>query len=279
MKTTITILSENYVGKSGLMGEHGFSALIESAKGRFLFDTGPGRSLPYNAEKLHINLKTIDKIFLSHGHYDHTGGLKWAIEQAGPIRVVASKHLFIKHMGMDLTQPSKPPFYAGCPFSQQELEALGAEFLFLNQTTKIGDGVWFLTNYPRTVETVPEDARLVRMENGQIVPDDIPDDSSLLIETDTAPILILGCTHSGIINTLLHLKNDMGISKLKAVIGGTHLMASDESAVERAMDMLDEFSVEMIGTAHCTGFKATVLIATRFKERFVLAAAGSVITV
>ncbi|MFH0729717.1 MAG: MBL fold metallo-hydrolase [Pseudomonadota bacterium] len=278
MKTVITILAENYVGKSGLIGEHGFSALIESSKRRYLFDTGPGRSLPHNVEKLGIHLKNTDKIILSHGHYDHTGGVKWAIAQTGPIQVVANSQLFMPHMAMNPETPSKPPRHVGCPFTQRELEEDGAEFLFQNHTAKIGDGVWFITHYPRPVETVPNDPRLVLVEDNQIIPDDLPDDSCLLIEDDPAPILVLGCTHSGIINTLLHLRNSMGISKLKAVIGGTHLMVSDDAAVRRTIDIFEAFSVGLIGTSHCTGFKASVLMATHFKERFVLASAGSIIT-
>lgn len=277
MKTIITILTENYVGKTGLMGEHGFSALIESPKGRYLFDTGPGHALPHNVEKLKIDLKRTDQIIISHGHYDHTGGLKWALGQTGPIQVVANPHLFMPHMEIDPGNPSKPPRHVGCPFTQKELEEAGAEFVLLNRTETIGDGLWFITHYPRSVERVPNDSKLVLVKNGQIVPDDLPDDSCLLIEDDPAPILILGCTHSGIVNTLLYLKNNMGISKLKAVIGGTHLMASDEVAVMHAIDLFEEFSVGLIGTSHCTGFKASVLLATHFKERFMLAATGSVI--
>jgi 7,8-dihydropterin-6-yl-methyl-4-(beta-D-ribofuranosyl)aminobenzene 5'-phosphate synthase len=278
MKTVITILAENNAGKSGLIGEHGFSALVESPNGRYLFDTGPGRSLPHNTEKLKINLKKTDKIIISHGHYDHTGGLKWAIEETRPIQVVANGHLFMPHMAMNPENPYDPPRHVGCPFTQKELEDVGAEFVFLNETTKISDGVWFVTQYPRPVESVPNDPKLVLVQNSQIVPDDLPDDSCLLIEDDPAPILMLGCTHSGIVNTLLHLRQHMGVSKLKAVIGGTHLMASDEAVVKRAIDILGEFSVGLIGTSHCTGFKASVLMATHFKERFTLAATGSVIT-
>lgn len=279
MKTVITILTENYVGKSGLMGEHGFSALIESPKGRLLFDTGPGLSLPHNAHKLKISLANTDKIILSHGHYDHTGGLKWALEKTGPIEVVASPLLFMPHLAKNPEKSSDPPRYVGCPFTQNELEALGAKFVFLEKTTQISDGLWFITGYPRPVETVPNDPKLVRMEDNRIIPDDLPDDSCLLIEGDSGPILVLGCTHSGIVNTLLHLKNSMGISRLRAIIGGTHLMASDEMAIRRAMDIFDEFSVELIGASHCTGFNASALMAVRFKDRFRLAAAGAVITV
>jgi 7,8-dihydropterin-6-yl-methyl-4-(beta-D-ribofuranosyl)aminobenzene 5'-phosphate synthase len=278
MKTVITILAENYTGKSGFIGEHGFSALIESTRGRYLFDTGPGRSLPHNVEKLGIDLKKTDKIFLSHGHFDHTGGVKWALSQTGPIQVVANPRLFMPHMALNPETPSTPPRHVGCPFTQKELEAEGAEFVFLNRTEKIGDGMWFITHYPRTVETVPNDSKLVLIQNNKIIPDDLPDDSCLLIEDDPAPILVLGCTHSGIINTLLHLRNSLGVSRLKAVIGGTHLMASDEAAVRRTIEIFEEFSVGLIGTSHCTGFKASVQLATHFKERFFLAAAGSVIS-
>lgn len=279
MTTVITILAENYVGKPGLLGEHGFGAMIESPRGQFLFDTGPGLSLPYNTEKMGIDLRGLDKIILSHGHYDHTGGLKWALEQTGPVQVVASNRVFTAHMARDANNTSKPPRYVGIPFTRQALEELGAEFVLLNKTTEISDGVWFVTNYSRRFEAAPNDPRLVLMENDRMVPDDLPDDSCLLIEANAGPVLMLGCTHSGLINTLMHLKNDLGISKVAAVIGGTHLMASDDTGIARAMDVFDEFSIDLIGTSHCTGFKASALLAAHFGKRFTLAATGSVITV
>ena len=83
MKTTITILSDNCVEKTGLIGEHGFSALIEKGEEKFLFDTSAGTSLPHNTKILEKDLRRLDKIIISHGHYDHTGGLKWAIQRSG----------------------------------------------------------------------------------------------------------------------------------------------------------------------------------------------------
>ena len=83
MKTVITILVDNCVSRAGLIGEHGFSALVEKGEEKFLFDTGPGTSLPHNTKKLEKDLRHLDKIIISHGHYDHTGGLKWAIQRSG----------------------------------------------------------------------------------------------------------------------------------------------------------------------------------------------------
>jgi 7,8-dihydropterin-6-yl-methyl-4-(beta-D-ribofuranosyl)aminobenzene 5'-phosphate synthase len=275
MKAKITILTDNYVGKAGLMGEHGFSALIEAANGRWLFDTGTGLSLPHNVEKLGIDLTGLDGIILSHGHYDHTGGLRWALTQTGPTEVVANSQVFMPHLACDPNNPTVPPRRIGCPFSQEQLENLGARFHFLDYSGQISDNLWFITGYPRIEEMVPNDPRLVLQKDDRLIADDLPDDGCLLIMADPA-ILILGCTHSGLENTLLHLKNDLGISRLKAVIGGTHLMVSTQAETQRAMDMLEAFSVDVVGTSHCTGFNASLRIATRFKERFVPAAVGSV---
>jgi 7,8-dihydropterin-6-yl-methyl-4-(beta-D-ribofuranosyl)aminobenzene 5'-phosphate synthase len=276
METCITILCDNSISRSGFVGEHGFSCLIERGGEKYLFDTGPGMSLAMNLKKLNMDLQGLDRIFISHGHYDHTGGLLWVAQQAHRTEVVAHPAIFSRHMLTDPARPDQPPRYIGCPASQEELERSGAAFTFIDHTHEVAPGIWFLTGIDRDPEKVPNDQRLVLLEGNRFVPDPIEDDASLLIETDGFPVLILGCAHAGVLNILNHIRETMQIDKLRAILGGTHLMFYGPEDLSRVMDEFEGFSIDRVGVSHCTGFQAAVGLSNRFGHRFSAASAGSV---
>lgn len=276
MKTEITILCDNSISRSGFIGEHGFSLLVERDDKKYLFDTGPGMSLPLNLKVLNKDLKGLDKVFMSHGHYDHTGGLKWVIQKAGKVEVVAHPDLFSRHMALDIRDTSAVPRYIGCPFTQDELERSGAEFTFTDRTRAVGPGLWFVTGVDPAPENLPNDARLLVPEGDELVRDPLRDDASLLVDTDGSPILVLGCAHAGVFNILDHIRENMGITRLRAILGGTHLMFFQPEDVRRAIDKFEEFSIDLIGVSHCTGFQAAVDLYNHFGDRFRLASAGRV---
>jgi 7,8-dihydropterin-6-yl-methyl-4-(beta-D-ribofuranosyl)aminobenzene 5'-phosphate synthase len=278
MKTTVTILCDNYVGKSGLIGEHGFCVMIERGNEKYLWDTGSGISLPHNLKALGKNIKGLNGIVLSHGHYDHTGGLKWAVQESGRVQVVAHRAVFSQHMALNRKDPSEAPHYVGCPYSRQELEELGAAFHFVNHTKEIYSGIRFLAGIDRIAAQLPTDPHLIIPKGNKFVPDPVEDDASLLLEIDGSPILLLGCAHAGVLNILDHVKQKMGIHKLSAVLGGTHLMFSETDNIKTFMHRLEEFSVDMIGVSHCTGFKAAVELANHFGNRFAIGSAGTAFT-
>ena len=148
----------------------------------------------------------------------------------------------------------------------------------MKHTKEIYSGIRFLTEIDRIAAQLPTDPHLVIPKGNKFVPDPMEDDASLLLEIDGSPILLLGCAHAGVLNILDHVKHKMGIHKLSAILGGTHLMFSDTDNIQKFMDRLEEFSVDMIGVSHCTGFKAAVELANHFENRFVIGSAGRVFT-
>lgn len=241
-----------------------------------MFDTGPGMSLPLNLKVLNKDLSRLDKLFISHGHYDHTGGLKWVIRQVGNVEVVAHPDIFSKHMILDSEEISESPRYIGCEFTKDELQQLGATFNFIEHTKEVSPGLWFVTGINTDPEKIPNDARLILPQGEQFVRDPLRDDASLLLKTDGPPILILGCAHAGVLNILDHVKKNMGISRLRAVLGGTHLMFYRPKDIRLVIDKFEEFSIDFVGVSHCTGFRAAVELSKYFGDRFTMASAGSV---
>jgi len=275
--TTLTVLCDNCVAQSGLIGEHGFSVLIERSDATCLFDTGPGRSLPHNAAALKKDLSRVDMILVSHGHYDHTGGLEWAVRQAAPVDVVAHPEVFSRHMIRESPDAAEAPRYIGCPTSRETLEAAGATFRFASATAAVAPGLRFVTGVRQRPGQTALDTRLVCDPPFGERPavDPVADDASLLIEGDHAPILVLGCAHAGLLNILDHV-DDLGVTRLEAVVGGTHLMFSGAELLTATIRRLEDFSVRQVAVCHCTGFDAAAKLAAHFGQRFSRASVGSV---
>jgi 7,8-dihydropterin-6-yl-methyl-4-(beta-D-ribofuranosyl)aminobenzene 5'-phosphate synthase len=258
------------------MGEHGFSVLIEKGEDKYLFDTGAGRTLPHNLRELGKDLVGVKKVFLSHGHYDHTGGLQWLVEQLGSVEIVAHPSIFTDHMRLDPENPQRTPKMIGCPVGRKDLEKRGASFSFMDGTQKVTPDIWFITGLDPDPGELPKDDRLVVRQSGLLVPDPFQDDASLLLETDTGPMLILGCAHLGILNILEHVEEKMGIPSLHGVLGGTHLKYYGPEVIAQVIEKLEELGVDLVAVSHCTGVRATIELGKHFGERFQEGSAGSV---
>lgn len=277
-KNIITILCDNSISKPGFIGEHGFSVLIEREDKKYLFDTGPGMSLPLNLKTLGKDLQGVEKIFISHGHYDHTGGLRWALKQIGKVEVVAHQAIFARHMSIHLEGKKETKKHIGCPYTKEELESLGAVFSFSDHTKEVTPGVWFITGIDRKPAQLPLDTHLLIQREDEFIIDPIEDDSSLLLETDGPPLLLLGCSHAGVLNILDHIREEMGINKLSAILGGTHLMFFGLKEIPGVIEKFEEFFIDFIGVSHCTGIQASIELAKHFGDRFMVASAGTVFT-
>lgn len=276
MAKRITILCENSAApSSSTIGEHGFAAFIETEKGNYLFDTGQGFSVLHNARCLKKDLSAIKAVFLSHGHYDHTGGLPDVLKLKNHAKVYAHPDIFAQKYALVKTNGNDTQKYIGMRYPKEHYEIQGARFVFTPSFAEAENGIFVTGEIPRTTAFEEGDPRLVVSNNGNLLPDPLRDDQSLVLRTGHGLVIVLGCAHAGLINTMEHVLQCFKKEKLHAVIGGTHLGFLKDAQIDTTVAHLKDYGLGMIGASHCTGFKAAARLFQEFKERFVFASVGT----
>jgi 7,8-dihydropterin-6-yl-methyl-4-(beta-D-ribofuranosyl)aminobenzene 5'-phosphate synthase len=277
MKTRITILCENLVGRLVGSGEHGFSVFIETDRGNYLFDTGRGQSIVANSLALGKDLRTVQKIFLSHGHYDHTGGLPEVLKLKGRVDVHVHPDVFIDRIHVLQEEGQEKKRFVGLPFKRSYLEFLGANFLINKEFAEVEKKMFLTGEVPRGTAFEKHDLRLFAERNGKLGQDVFADDQSLVIDTGNGLILILGCAHSGLVNIINHVIAKTGKEKFHAILGGTHLDFLTPAQLEETVGVLKKMNIERMGASHCTGMKAAFRLHQEFGDRFFYGCVGSVL--
>lgn len=262
------------------IGEWGFAALVEVDGQRILFDTGahPDTVLR-NARDLRVNLAGITDVILSHNHPDHTGGLLYLRRELSKENPAA---LSRAHVGPGIFW-SRPR-----PNSNEEgnsmialrplYEASGGRFVEHRQPIELYPGVW-LTGPVRRVHAEQKGGGwgLVKAPEGA-VEDNVPEDMSLVFDTDKGLVLLSGCGHAGLINTLEHARNKIRSAPAYAIIGGFHLFNFDNNKLDWTADKLREFGTRHFLGAHCTGIEAVYHLRQRAgldRQSCVVSAVGS----
>ncbi len=271
-----TILSENSVyHKPRLMAEHGWSVFVETGRDKILFDTGQGQVLLHNARELGVDIEAASSVVLSHRHWDHTGGLRDVVSLTNGIDVFAHSGLFKESFRLD----NGDAIPAGIPFGRGELESMGARFRFNRYFTEIADSVHLTGEVPRTTPFERGDRRLVARTGSGFCQDPILDDQALIIAMESGLFVLLGCCHAGLVNTLKHVVEKTGQSRIDTLMGGTHLGALPEKECVASIEALKDFDIGRIGVSHCTGAKPALRLEREFGDRFFFCSTGEVITI
>ena len=267
MDIRITTISENTAMTGGMLSEWGLSILIETKSLKILFDTGQSVSAAYNSDALGIDLSLTDKIVLSHGHFDHTGGLRDVLKKIGKkIQVLAHPDAWNLKYGLPPEMTTHR--YIGIPYKREELESLGADFVLNKEPVWLADNIVLTGETPMTTEYEQIDQGLFVKQGDRFIPDPLLDDRSIILKTGNGLLVIAGCAHRGIINTLRYARELTGEERIHAVIGGIHLFRASIEQRERTIEAFKEMKVEKIGVSHCTGLAASFRIAHEFKENF-----------
>lgn len=272
MKTKLTIVAENTVAMpfipgitAGLLGEHGLAVLIETETERWLYDTGRGKALVPNLATLNVPVDSLNGVILSHGHLDHVSGLAEILKiRTKPLTVYAHPGVFINrfHKPGDKLKP------VGMIPNRTELEQMGAIFQFNEGPHMLAPGLWLTGRIPRknAIETIQEP--FFAEESQGLAPDFIWDEQALAIEGACGVLILSGCSHAGIVNTISCVKEILPEQKIWGIMGGLHLLNAGQQRLDFTIEALKAEQVEFISVGHCTGFCETAAIAAAFPEIF-----------
>lgn len=277
-KATISILAEDTIEfDTPFLGRFGLSIQLEmSAEGiekTILYDANSAAEpILRNLEILGKSLNAVSAIFLSHCHYDHSDGLPGVLEAIEhPVPVIAHPEIFrpcfeinpdgIRHIGI-------------IAYDRSGLEQRGGIFTPAKTPLRIMTGVMTSGEIPRVTsfETLED---LYTIQDGKVVQDHERDDSALILNFEEGLVIVTGCCHAGIVNTMMHAREITGVDKVHAVIGGLHLIDASEEKVEKSIEALSE--VDWVFAGHCTGFDAMRRIADGIGDHFHPMHSGSVI--
>ena len=257
-----TILSENRVINPRLCAEQGLSIFVETANGNILFDTGQTEAFVRNAKELGVDLNSVQKIVLSHGHYDHTGGLPHFLAKTKVREIICHPSVIHKKYkvyptgGIDI----------GVPWEKNDLITRGARFDFKTHPHEIMPDIWISGEISRNTAYEKVEETYQQRPCVNYIHDEIHDDMCLIFNTTKGLIILLGCGHAGPINSIKQAMRITGNKQIFAVIGGMHLQHSPDEKIKKIVNNLINLNPARLVPLHCTGLPAINRMLTAIKN-------------
>ncbi len=246
----ITLIVDNEA-PAGLVVEHGFAAWIDTGKEGFLFDTGQGGALVPNAEILGFDLNRASALILSHGHYDHTGAIPAFLAANGHAPVIHGRGATIRRFSC---HPEQTPRQVGMADEvRTALDQLPPErHIVFDVPRYLRPGIGITGPVPRH-SSLEDTGGPFYLDDEKTQPDPITDDLSLWFETADGLVILTGCCHSGLVNTVRHAQRISGTNRIHGIIGGLHLLNAAPDRLEATLTFLRDCAPDFLLPCHCTG--------------------------
>lgn len=293
---TVTIIADNYydalvpdppIGKrrralpyTSVHAEHGFSCLIECVRGNestcVFFDFGLDPiGVLNNIDLLGIELDRIDAFVLSHGHFDHWGGLLTILGRAHPgVPLYVGDEAFAQRFS---SRPGSADLIDLGRLDRKAIEELGiVEIVEVKGPVEVNRGCYLSGEIERRTDYEKGGANLIIQRGDDLIQDHFPGEQAIVCAVkEKGLVVISGCAHAGIVNTIYHAQRITGIQKVHAVIGGFHLVNATEGLIEKTVADMVAISPDYIIPAHCTGFAAIIEFAHALPDQFILNTAAT----
>ena len=271
----VTTLVENSVPVRGLLAEHGLAFHLQAGPRSLLFDTGQSDLFLHNALKLRISLADAQAIVLSHGHNDHTGGLTAAHEAAPQARLflhrTALSQKFVRNpdgttrsIGMDEA-------------TAETIRSAANAVVWTRKPTEVLDGIFVTGEIPRQ-NTFEDTGGPFFRDAAGAQPDPLLDDQALYFDTQEGLVVLLGCVHSGVVNTLDYVQHLTGGRPIHTILGGLHLLKASPERMEKTIAAFRRMDIQRLAPAHCTGLPALAQLWAAFPGRCAPCAVASTVS-
>jgi len=263
---TVTMLADNLVGSGeGVLAEHGLCMLVESDNRHLLFDVGQSGIFLGNAARLGIDLALARKVVLSHGHYDHTGGLPLLLAAFGPREIIAHPDVFTPKYAR---RRGRKPREIGLGHGPHDLMRRGAVLSLESGSQELLRGVFTTGPIARSTDFEVIPSHFAVEVNGHTQKDQFEEEQAIIVNTRRGLVVLVGCSHRGVVNTLRHAMQLTGVERIHAVIGGTHLGPADEHQIGRTIEEFRRLDIARVVACHCTGFRASARLAAELGDVF-----------
>ena len=269
----ITLIENNADENSYLCNEHGLSFYIETDKLNIIFDTGQSGNFVENASKLNVDLKYTDYVILSHGHYDHSGGFRKLVKEIeNSFQLIISEKFF----NLKYIYKQQEYIFIGNSFNEKYLEENKIKIKFINEDIfYLSENILIISNFERKSDFEKICDRFYIKEKENYIKDDFSDEIAVAVKLKEGLLVILGCSHIGVVNILETIIERTGIP-IYGVVGGTHLIEADRQRLESTISFLKENNIHVIGVSHCTGENAVEKMQQEFQDKFIYNSTGNI---
>ena len=268
-KIDIITLVENLAYQQGTKGEHGLSFVVRTSGRQILFDTGQSDLLVQNAKKMNVDLSAIDAVVISHGHYDHTGGLPAFFE----INDHAPVWLKSKAFDEKMSKSTGTPRFIG--LDPEVAERYRTRFRTVEQVTEVAPGLKIVPEIG-SYYGFEQPSQSMLIKHGKTLSADLFEDELYMVfEHSERLVVFAGCAHRGIGNICRSAMSLTGCNQVQLVLGGTHLKGASKGRIAKTVDAFKDLEVEHFGLCHCTGLPAFMEFSRVFEEKVRYAHVGT----